>query len=1244
MTATRGVVARDQLFPGDSELSRLMRELDWSKTDLGDPGQWPEHWCTALRLCLTSRIPVVMYWGPNFTVLYNDAYISFLGETKHPRYLGRPGQECWSEIWDTIGPMLKGVYATGKATWSEDVLMFFARRLPREEVYVRFTFGPLLAADGRTVDGVFCPCTETTEQVVAARRLETLRKLGVKPTEARSVEAACRQAAEVLAENPYDIPMAAIYLADETGGRVKLCELSGLREREHPLPLDVSAPDTSPSPWRLTTVLQTHRTEEVSDLVETVGTELRGGPWDERTREALVLPIPAAAHGTVAGLLVVGVSARRFLDDAYRTFFDLVAAHLGTAIADAKAYEHERKRAEALAELDRAKTTFFSNVSHEFRTPLTLMLGPLEDILNRPSDSVFAENRELLTVVHRNAVRLLKLVNTLLDFSRLEAGRMQAAYEPTDLANATTDLVSAFRSAVERVGLRLIVDCPELPEPIYVDRDMWEKIVLNLVSNAFKFTFEGEIEVRLRPNGQRVELTVRDTGVGIPAEHLPRIFERFHRVAGARARNHEGTGIGLALVHDLVKLHGGTVAVSSTADVGTTFTVVLPIGSSHLPGDRIGGTRTLAPTAMGATPYLVEALRWLPEEVSETSLALPPSAVRRSERRVLIADDNADMRDYLRRLLSEYWTVEAVADGNAALAAVRATIPDLVLTDVMMPGLDGFELLKALRNDAATRTVPVILLSARAGEEARVEGLDAGADDYLVKPFSARELIARVNSHLEIARTRAEATQREQELRERLESILAGIREQFLTLDGDWRYTYVNDRVVDVTGLSRDRLLGQSVWDLFPEMRGTILEREARRAAAEKVPAHFEYLHAPWNRWFEVSVYPSSAGVSVFVGEITERKRAEEALVASDRAKDEFLAMLGHELRNPLGALASAVRILELEQRTPDHDARARGVIARQLGHLSRLVDDLLDISRVTSGKIHLDRRMLNMANVVMRAVEGLRSRGATARHQLTVETSPVWVNGDETRLEQVVSNLVGNALRYTPADGGISIRVRRDGGACVLAVEDNGIGVPSDMIDRIFDLFVQGQRPIDRAQGGLGIGLTLVRRLVELHGGTVEAKSEGSGKGTVFIARLPAADVGLETPTIAEPAVPHRRRRILLVEDNDDAREALSTALRLLGHEVHEVADGLSAIDAAISLDADVALIDIGLPRLDGYGVAQRLREKGLRTYLVALTGYGQSDDRRRAEVAGFDRHLVKPVDPAILDAVLSEVGERDS
>lgn len=434
---------------------------------------------------------------------------------------------------------------------------------------------------------------------------------------------------------------------------------------------------------------------------------------------------------------------------------------------------------EALAELDTAKTAFFSNVSHEFRTPLTLMLAPIEDILNNSTLAV--GDREQLEIVHRNARRLLKLVNNLLDFSRLEAGRVQAVYEPIDLATFTLDLASGFRSAVERAGLNFIVDCPPLESPIYVDREMWEKIVLNLLSNAFKFTFEGKIALSLHSIGECIELTVQDTGSGIPAEELPHLFERFHRVPLTRARTHEGSGIGLATVQELVKLHGGTVSVSSIVGEGTTFTVVIPINSDR--SQRKDNCTFPIQKSIGIAAYVEEALRWLPEEEDggtkgqgdlgtwgqgEFMSNLPPSA----SARILVADDNVDMRAYLKRLLSPFYQVEVVADGVAALAAVRQHLPDLVLTDVMMPGLDGFALLHLLRTDVRTREVPILLLSARAGEESRVEGLDAGADDYLLKPFSARELLARVRANLEMARVRQEAVRSVEAQRAFLEAVV----------------------------------------------------------------------------------------------------------------------------------------------------------------------------------------------------------------------------------------------------------------------------------------------------------------------------------------------------------------------------------------------------------------------------------------------------------------------------------------
>ncbi len=436
---------------------------------------------------------------------------------------------------------------------------------------------------------------------------------------------------------------------------------------------------------------------------------------------------------------------------------------------NARAYQEKRKRVEALAEIDRANTAFFSNFSHEFRTPLTLILGPLEDELAEREHPLPPARHERLKAAHRNSLRLLKLVNSLLDFSRIEAGRVQANYEPTDLPAYTAELASVFRSAVEKAGLTLTIDCPPLPGPFYVDREMWEKIVLNLLSNALKHTFAGGITVTFRGCGDYAELKVADTGVGVAESELPRLFERFHRVKGAKSRTHEGTGIGLALVKELISLHGGTVSAESKEGAGTTFTVTVKTGKSHLAPERVGTERTLTSTATRAAAFVEEALHWLPNTAeapvaslhpAETDSAAAPriNSTRSTgpRSRVLWADDNADMRDYVRRLLADHYEVLAVPDGLAALAAAQDNHPDLILSDVMMPGLDGFGLLRELRANKNTRPIPVILLSARAGEESAVEGLDAGADDYLVKPFSAQELLARVRTHLELARVRRE--------------------------------------------------------------------------------------------------------------------------------------------------------------------------------------------------------------------------------------------------------------------------------------------------------------------------------------------------------------------------------------------------------------------------------------------------------------------------------------------------------
>jgi len=777
-TSPPSAVSNDWLA-GNGEMAERIRQFDWSKTPLGPATGWSAALRTTIGLMLANRFPMLLWWGPDYICIYNDAYISILGG-KHPA-LGLLVRECWSEIWDILKPLIDTPFSGGASTWIEDLDLCMKRSGFNEETHFTVAYSPVPdPAVSGGIGGVLAHAHEISQKVVAERRVAILRDLGVETAES-TAEETCRVAAQALARHGRDVPFALLYLIDPDRRHARLAGAAGIEQGKTAsppvVPLDPSA---AVAPWPLADAFRSQQIVEVTDLSSRfIGMPV--GPWAEPPHTAVVVPLRSNKAHELFGFLVGGVSARLKFDDRNRSFYELAGSQIATAIAKARAYEEERKRAEALAEIDRAKTTFFSNVSHEFRTPLTLMLGPLEELKREfglSTSALSVPHYQQIDLVHRNGLRLLKLVNTLLDFSRMEAGRVQALYEPVDLGSFTAELASVFRSAIETAGLTLSVDCPSLTAPVYVDRDMWEKIVLNLISNAFKFTFDGEIEIALGQTATHAELTVRDTGTGIPADALPRIFERFHRVPGAQGRSHEGSGIGLALVQELVQLHAGQVTVESSYGKGSTFRVSLPLGSSHLPQEHVGAKSSQVSTALGALPFLEEALHWLPdaqrieERVTGDLQGLPETSSGKKAR-ILLADDNADMRAYVGRLLHTRYEVEAVADGEAALEAVARATPDLVLTDIMMPRLDGIQLLAKLRSDPRTSTIPIILLSARAGEESRVEGMRVGADDYLIKPFSALELLARVEAHVKMARFRKESERALKESKQQLSAELA---------------------------------------------------------------------------------------------------------------------------------------------------------------------------------------------------------------------------------------------------------------------------------------------------------------------------------------------------------------------------------------------------------------------------------------------------------------------------------------
>ncbi|MDB6156720.1 MAG: multi-sensor hybrid histidine kinase [Gammaproteobacteria bacterium] len=1168
------------------EMATRFREFDWGSTPLGPIERWPESWRNAVNIILDSSFPTALGLGSELIYFYNDAFIPLAGPSRHPHGLGVPVPIAWKEIWEQIlKPRFDYTLSTGVPTGEADLLMPLQRTGYLEETFVTFSFAALRDAQSRP-NGIFCTAIETTARVIADRQLVCLRALAAQGSLAETPEGACQSAIATLEANPRDLPFALLYLVERGSRRARLAGTVGMS----------SVPDTVPAfvdltngndPWQLSVVAQTRSAASVENVQSLIGGVIRVA--DMSPGRAVALPIVSRGDSDLAAILVAGANPMRPLEES-RTFHGLIAGHLETAMSNARAKQYARERAQALAELDRAKTLFFSNISHELRTPLTLLLAPLDETLAR--DRLEDTDRESLEIARRGGGRLLKLVNSLLEFSRIEAGRIEAAFEPADLAALTTDVASMFRSAFERASLTLTIDCDPAPEPVYVDRDKWEKIVLNLISNAFKFTFSGSVQVIQRTQADHIQLQVTDSGCGIAPEDLLRVFDRFFRGRAPQTRTHEGSGIGLSLVQELVKLHGGTIAARSELGQGTTMTVRIPRGSAHLDANRIAAPHPFPVSRVGLHAFVEEALGWLPDKPPRgAAIEFPPDPPV-SERAtsnlhdelpadILVVDDNADMRSYLCRLLEQRWRTEGATDGVSALERIRQRAPDLVIADVMMPRLDGFGLLRALREDQATAQTPIMLLSARAGEEASAEGLRAGADDYVIKPFSARELIARVEARLAQARLRA------------------------------------------------------------AERRG--------RDAAEK----------------------------------------------ANQARDDFFAMLSHELRTPLMAVLGWTALLKGSRLGPEDMAYAVDIIERNARTQRRMIDDLLDVSRIVTGRLRIDARPIpSLAPVLAMVVDSFRpvahGKGLTVVTDLANDAGPL--RADPERLQQVAWNLLSNAIHFTPPGGRIEVRCSRQGSQAVLYVRDTGRGISQAAVPHIFERYWQGGSGTRPRRQGLGLGLAIAHRIVELHTGSIEAASEGEGRGSVFTVRLPIAEQlhaiepGLPgTPADFEPLAAASARildaatataerdpdsaisgspalqalgmtaplrsansdysetslRILLVEDHDGIARACQRLLVSHGHFVVRAAGAASALAAAEREKFDLVVCDLSLPDGSGLELLPQLRSCSSSPDIpaIAISGSVYEDDIARCLAAGFSAHVAKPFDEDRLLAVITEV-----
>jgi signal transduction histidine kinase len=1114
----------DILFSGGGELGARMRQMDWSKTSLGSIEGWPQSLRTCVRIILTSRQPMFIWWGDDLINLYNDAYRSIVGG-KHPHALGQPASLVWREIWDQVGPRAESAMRTNEGTYDESLLLIMERYGYREETYYTFSYSPVPNDQGGA-GGILCANTDDTERIIGERRVTLLRELASRTADARTWLDACRLAVEGLSSNPIDIVFALIYVLNEQRTALELASALHLAAGDPPasaaLPLDTH------SIWPVEQALRSQGVHLVRNLNQ-LFPNLPRGAWDEPPNTAAVLPLTPSGSTGRAGAFIVGLNPYRPADDDYLGFLKLVAGQISASIANAEAWEQERRRAEALAELDRAKTIFFSNVSHEFRTPLTLMLGPLEEMLDgRRENPLQAPIRQQIATVHRNGLRLLKLVNTLLDFSRIEAGRVQAVYRPVDLAARTADLASLFRSAMDRAGLTYTIDCPPLPQPVYVDLEMWEKVVLNLISNAFKFTLSGTVEVSLHAVDGLAVLSVRDTGTGIPESELPRIFERFHRIEGTAGRTHEGTGIGLALVEELVRLHGGAVEADSRLGQGTVFRVTIPFGFAHLPPGRVGGETGLRDSRIGAAPFVQEALRWLPGEeggeeellkdMASDSPALllgEPVPATRKHGRVLLADDNRDMREYVQRLLSRRYEVQAVSDGAQALIAAIDNPPDLVLTDIMMPALDGFALLRELRANGATATIPVIMLSARAGEEAESEGLEAGADDYLVKPFTARELLARVGSHVSMHRIRRELVSTEHELRVRAETaetqyraILESISEGFVFVGRNWQIQHANAVWAGFAGKPVSDLLGADLWTAFPGLESTRFGEAYRKSMDTGEPLRVEDYYEPLRRWFHVNVYPSVDGISLFAQDVTDQRLQRDRLLLSEKlaATGRLAATIAHEINNPLESVLNLIYLARTSHAEADRIQEFLTTAEKELHRVAHIARHTLGFYRETSVPAQIDLTAL-LSEVLTVSESRFRSAGIEIRKDFVIVPTIQALRGE---MHQVFSNLFSNAIDAMRDGGTLTVSLRaaegEDTPGLAIRVADTGTGIPPENLDRLFEPFFT-----TKPNSGTGLGLWVVRQFVESWGGRIQVSSTTAmpDRGTsfnLFIPLVPAS------------------------------------------------------------------------------------------------------------------------------------------
>ncbi|WWC60138.1 uncharacterized protein I303_102702 [Kwoniella dejecticola CBS 10117] len=1102
---------------------QMIENIDWSKTPLGDRSLWKDALDPLLSVTLESKSSDCVWLGPDLRLIYNKGYSQLVD---HPKSLGAPAKEVWASIWDTIEPYVHQCMS-GTPVFKDNDPIFW-RRYGNNilmEHYHSWRYVPIAGKDGAIL-GIFNQSVESTEKVLQDRRLTTSRDLSERMLIVRSMDEYYQALTEVLEENPKDAPFFMCYKIQQTESTAAHVQVEATLQAHVGVPEDhpsvhqkvtftlpptrtranfgpnadrLSSPTLSAisalssgsgrvchvtsdgHQWPILKALNTRQCVIVDDCTQLIeGFEIR--QWGELPFAAIVIPICSdGAVDVPDSVMVMGLNVRRPFDADYDAWLNSIRSQLVSSLATVKAAEAEQRMEEANARMEKAKAAWFRGAAHDLRSPLTLIAGPLSDLLE---DNLTPKQKHALTTAQRNIDRLLRLVNALMDFSRLEAGRMEGRFLPTDLGEFTLGLASLFRPAVERLGIHYTVDVEPRDQLIYIDATLFETVLSNIIGNALKYTEQGSITVQVRYTNY-AEVSVIDTGVGIPEDEIPQVTEWYHRATTAIHAGTQGSGLGLALAKELLRLHDGDLVVSSRVASspgqphGSTFTARIPLAFKPPPPASSASQSTFGKYGKAVAN---EAMRWTKEgadaETSSdgaTSESLAGSGSRFSDGflfektdTILLVEDNMDMRHYIKQIFASFCTVIEASNGQEALELAIANPPNLILSDMLMPKMNGLELLQEIRNHPNTKIVPMVLLSAIAGDESRVEALMMGAEDYLAKPFKPKELVARVHLHLQVGKKRANLekmfNERETEIAVLSDYCPSGI----MRADGvTGEITYANrawreqsDLLMDdpnrwpeyVDEETRNRL--QTLWMDYLKGNEKELRVNWRYNTGKVISGIFVKLD---------QVNPSMSGV---LGCTTDITHEEQRLVEAEQRRQEaeeskhqqelLIDLTSHEIRTPVSAILQCSSLVKENLISLKEQLRSSGSIGfcptkellddleedvealesiYQCGLVQeRIAGDVLSLARIQLDMLSLYDIEVDLRKEARKVSSVFASEAKTKKIDLvlkfgeTLELGKVLsIKTDPVRLGQVVTNLISNAIRFTTTSDTRKITVRYD-------------------------------------------------------------------------------------------------------------------------------------------------------------------------------------------------------------------------